>query len=343
MILTDDLTASLDSVSLPIFIVLASIVMVVSYGAIGLVALVSLFIYLPISFYLSKASDSNYRKVMAYAARRIKLSSKWIEDGPYLKYKKNTFINKIELLITKEYKSRDTDSLLRGSDSYIVGFGRILPYLVLILLGGYASDSQQGVVYWLAIPILAAIMNIPRTYLRYKNSSRSLKNIQTGQLKTSELDLEDSNVITNFDSHLIWSGSLANNLPSFTSEHNALLEKFRLIPELGGTPEKVLEYTIQRNGVNLSEGQKLRILLLRTILLYEQSSVFCEIKNNLGSIDSKLAFELLQYISSLKFVKFHDKSVQEILERTNIVADPSETGSISTVLKLEEKQKKRVS
>ncbi|MBS7675571.1 hypothetical protein KIN13_19380, partial [Vibrio cholerae] len=68
------------------------------------------------------------------------------------------------------------DTLLRGDLSYIIGFGRLIPFVLLGLLGTSESASVwDGAIFWLSIPLLAAVLALPRAYVSYKAVGRSLE------------------------------------------------------------------------------------------------------------------------------------------------------------------------
>ncbi|WP_194286488.1 hypothetical protein, partial [Pseudomonas helleri] len=110
-------------------------------------------------------------------AQRIEQCSVWLREGPWLKqFADRTALQSIERTLAGERFLRNVDTLLRGADSYIIGFGRLIPFVLLGLLG--TSESAMvwdGAIFWLSIPLLAAVLALPRSYVSYKAVGRTLK------------------------------------------------------------------------------------------------------------------------------------------------------------------------
>ena len=176
-VILDGIGASVNLLAIPIFLLFSILLSLLVFGTMGFWAIAVIGVFLPFSYLMSRFSDRNYRRIMDRAAQRIEQCSAWLRKGPFLKqFADRTALQSIERTLASECSLRNLDTLLRGADSYIIGFGRLIPFVLLGLLG--TSESAKvwdGAIFWLSIPLLAAVLALPRSYVSYKAVGRSLE------------------------------------------------------------------------------------------------------------------------------------------------------------------------
>ncbi|AXI61427.1 hypothetical protein DLD99_13420 [Pseudomonas kribbensis] len=320
-IVLDGTGASLGLFAIPLFLLLATLGAWVVYGASGLLVLGFIAVFIPVSYGLSRLSDRNYERVMEKHGERIEQCSRWLKEGPLRKqFPDPPLLNSIRTTLAEELRLRNRDTLLRGADSYIVGFGRLIPFVLLAAFGMSTSLwPWQGAVLWLAIPLLHAMLGLPRAYLGYRAVGRSLNELN--QLFTepdSKLDVsfdEQGDVL--FDENWpIWPSSLLGLIPGARDSDQPLiaelLSAFRLIPELEREAPLAMARFIEMDAENLSNGQRLRLQILRGVFLSRALNRGLLIDNDLSALDSDSLSSVTEALGKLEGVRFSPSAIQAI-------------------------------
>ncbi|OUM35294.1 hypothetical protein B8W72_08610 [Pseudomonas putida] len=327
-IVLDGFGTSVNLLVIPLFLMFSLLLAPLVFGAAGLWAIAVVGVFLPISYLLSRLSDRNYQQIMNLAAQRIEQCSAWLRNGPWLKqFADRTALHSIERTLADEGSLRNLDTLLRGADSYIIGFGRLIPFVILGLLGASESATVwDGAIFWLSIPLLAAVLALPRSYVSYKAVGRSLAALGSLYLNSSRHPLlrpataDQAGGVIEFDADWpIWPAALVELIPGpLDSQREALhtlLSAFRLVPELGQSPQQVLQLRIELDGGNLSVGQRLRLQLLRGAFLASTQGGKLSIDHDLSALDAAAALAVKDALERLPWVSFSPLAASAIVQR----------------------------
>lgn len=316
-VVIDGIGDTINLLAVPIFLIGATIFLLVEFGVGGLYCIAMCLLFIPFTYWLSRAADANYNSVIDLVSARIEWCSGWIRKGPFLKkFNKNSSFSVIVESTEEELVKRNIDTVLRGADSYLVGFGRLVPFVLMSVAGGAAYGLDwEGAIFWLAIPLLSAVLTMPKTIVSYKQVRRSLAELvkfHAGfQLESNQTNSDTSSDLRcfNFNSDWpIWSSELSGLLADLDSvgenEVSTLLVELRLIPEFGSTPELVLGKIIEINGGNVSDGQKTRIQLLRGFCAAKATGCKMVVNNDLSSLDASVAKSALLALTFTGVVEF---------------------------------------
>ncbi|MFJ4384020.1 hypothetical protein ACIP02_06715 [Pseudomonas sp. NPDC089408] len=327
-VVLDGFGASVNLLAIPLFLTFSILLAPLVFGAAGFWAIAVIGVFLPLSYLLSRLSDRNYQKIMSLTAQRIEQCSAWLRKGPWLKqFADRAALRSIERTLADEGSLRNLDTLLRGADSYIIGFGRLIPFVMLGLLGTSESATVwDGAIFWLSIPLLAAVLALPRSYVSYKAVGRSLEALGSLYLNSSRHPLlrpataDQSGGVIEFDADLpIWPAVLVELIPgpleSQRESLHMLLSAFRLVPELGQNPQQVLQMRIELDGGNLSAGQRLRLQLLRGVFLASTQGGKLSIDNDLSALDAAAALAVKDALERLPWVSFSPVAASAIVQR----------------------------
>lgn len=326
-VVLEGIGASFNLFAIPLFLMLAMLGAVSLYGATGLGVVLVIAAFIPLSYGLSKLSDRNYGRIMDKVMQRIEQCSTWLKDGPLLKqFFDPTSLPTVEQTLADELTLRDRDTLLRGADSYIIGFGRLIPFVLLAIFGaGVYLLPWDGAVFWLAIPLLSAMLGLPRAYLSFKAVDRSLIELDAlfeglDSKEASRLGASDGNSAVQFDEYWpIWPSSLValvpGQHPDKLAEVGPLLIAFRLVPELGCNVQAVADKLIEMDASNLSNGQRLRLQLIRGVFLARAQNRSLLIDHDLSSLDSAAAQRVMDALQRLPDVQFSPAAGQAIESR----------------------------
>ena len=323
-VILDGIGASVNLLAIPIFLLFSILLSLLVFGMTGFWAVAVIGVFLPFSYLMSRLSDRNYRRIMDRAAQRIEQCSAWLRKGPFLKqFADRTALQSIERTLASE---RSLDTLLRGADSYIIGFGRLIPFVLLGLLG--TSESAKvwdGAIFWLSIPLLAAVLALPRSYVSYKAVGRSLEALNGLYQNSSRYPVlqpaaAPSRGMIEFDADWpVWPATLAELIPgplqSQREDLHALLSAFRLVPELGQDPQQVLQLPIELDGSNLSAGQRLRLQLLRGVFLARAQGGTLSIDHDFPELDAAAARVVKDALERLTWVSFSPSAARAIAQR----------------------------
>lgn len=329
----DGLGSALSVFAIPVFLVCAGLGSVYLYGVAGLWVLILIAAFIPISYGLSVLSDRNYHKVMDKVAHRIEKCSLWIREGPFLKqFSCQKQLRDIQQTVSVELLLRDRDTLLRGIDSYIIGFGRLIPF---VLFGFVALSNNalpwEGASVWLAIPLLSAMLALPRGYLSYRTVSRSLTEL-SALLKHSE---ENSRVVLNASNNEgallfdpawpIWPSRFIDLIPGSSRDSfdplEQLLSAFGLVPELGASGLAVVRKSIEHQGKNLSDGQRFRLQLIRGVFLAQCTHRRLLINDDFSALDTAAACNARRVLEALPCVQFSPLAIAALERRTRSACD----------------------
>ncbi|WP_370931106.1 hypothetical protein [Bartonella sp. DGB1] len=319
----DNIMSAQSVIITPVFIFITTILSFYLYGIAGLFVISLIIILLPISHILSKLSDKNYQKIMDRTAERIELGSTWVKHGAYLKSIKNIQdLTKISRHVQEEVQLRNKDTFLKGLETYTIGFGRLFPYILTVILGiGLISTEWGGIIVWLSLPILSAILSFPQSYMAFKQANRSLAQLK--ELITISSCGETNNVnqptlkktITFSKEWPIWPTTLGELLQgkettlaeSFIEE---LLEVFLFIPEFGHNAQQALQKFIDYDGKNISDGQYFRLQLLRGVVLAHATQTTLYINESFANLDAIAAIRILNYLKKMENVVITDKIIK---------------------------------
>lgn len=324
-VILDGIGASVNLLAIPLFLVLSILLALLVFGSAGFWAVAVIGVFLPLSYLLSSLADRNYQRIMDRTAQRIEQCSIWLREGPWLKqFADRSAVQGIERTLAGERSLRNLDTLLRGADSYIVGFGRLVPFVLLGLLGtSEAAPAWDGAIFWLSIPLLSAVLALPRSYVSYKAVGRSLAALNGLYQNSSQhpglpsVAVEQPPAVIDFDVDWpIWPAALVELIPggpqNQSEELGVLLRVFRLVPELGQDPQRVLWLPIELDGKNLSAGQRLRLQLLRGVFLAQAQDKILNIDHDFSALDAAAAQAVKQALSELSWVSFSPAAAQAI-------------------------------
>lgn len=324
--------------ALPLFLLSSACFLLWEYGVNGLYCFLTTIIFLPLSFFLSNTATKNYDAIARLASKRIELASSWARDGAVLKQFDHTRrISDLADETKMELRKRNIDTVLRGADSYIVGFGRLVPFLILSILGGGAYKMEwDGSILWLSIPLLSGVLSLPRSFVNYINVKRSLCELadayRESSLTEDEIDVIGSAPKGHFDfdpNWPIWHSQLAGLLPKLDPEKNKLvselLTSLRLVPEFGLTSEAALKKVIAVDGNNISEGQKLRLQLLRGYFAAQNTGCKMLVDNDLSCLDTAVAKSTLRALVDSRGVEFTQEAHHAITVRRQLIAHREDT------------------
>ena len=341
-VILDGIGASVNLLAIPIFLLFSILLVLLVFGTTGFWAVAVIGVFLPFSWVLSRLSDRNYQRIMDRAAQRIEQCSAWLRKGPFLKqFADQTALQSIERTLASERCLRNLDTLLRGADSYIIGFGRLIPFVLLGLQGNSESAKVwDGAIFWLSIPLLAAVLALPRSYVSYKAVGRSLEALNSLYQNSSRHPVlrpaaDPSRGMIEFDADWpVWPAPLAELIPgplqSQREDLHALLCAFRLVPELGQDPQQVLQLPIELDGSNLSAGQRLRLQLLRGVFLARAQGGTLSIDHDFPELDAAAALAVKDALERLSWVSFSPSAAKAITQREDSPAQIPERAA-STV------------
>ncbi|AZE62328.1 MULTISPECIES: ABC transporter ATP-binding protein [Pseudomonas fluorescens group] len=335
-LILDGVGASVNLLAIPVFLLLSILLALLVFGTAGFWAVAVIGVFLPLSYLLSWLSDRNYQRIMDMAAQRIEQCSAWLREGPWLKqFADRTALQSIERTLAGERCLRNVDTLLRGADSYIIGFGRLIPFVLLGLVGSSESAPVwDGAIFWLSIPLLAAVLALPRSYVSYKAVGRSLEALNGLYQNSSGHSVlrpaaDQARSVIEFDADWpVWPAKLVELIPgpleSQREDLHALLGAFRLVPELGPDPQQVLQLPIELDGSNLSAGQRLRLQLLRGVFLARAQDGILSIDHDLCMLDAAAALAVKGALERLSWVSFSPSAASAIAQRKGSPADVGE-------------------
>ena len=335
-VILDGIGASVNLLAIPVFLLLSTLLALLVFGTTGFWGVAVIGVFLPLSYLLSSLSDLNYQRIMEMAAQRIELCSAWLRQGPWLKqFDDRTALQSIERTLAGECCLRNLDTLLRGADSYIIGFGGLMPFVLLGLLGTSESAAVwDGAIFWLSIPLLAAVLALPRSYVSYKAVCRSLEALNDLYQNSSRHPeprpaADQARGVIEFDTDWpVWPATLAELIPGpleSQREHlYALLGAFRLVPELGQNPQQVLQLPIALDASNLSAGQRLRLQLLRGVFLARAQDRTLHIDHDLAALDAAAALAVKDALERLSWVSFSPSAARAIAQREGTPAQIAE-------------------
>ncbi|MFJ3521400.1 ABC transporter ATP-binding protein [Pseudomonas sp. NPDC090203] len=336
-VILDGIGASVNLLAIPVFLLLSILLALLVFGSGGFWAVAVISLFLPLSYLLSMLSERNYQRIMNVAAQRIEQCSAWLREGPWLKqFAEWTALQSIERTLAGERSLRNLDTLLRGADSYIIGFGRLIPFVLLGLLG--TSESVMvwdGAIFWLSIPLLAAVLALPRSYVSYKTVGRSLEALNDLYQNSSRhpvlrpFGVDQTGSVIKFDADWpIWPAALVELIPGPLEipqeDLQMLLVAFRLVPELGEDPQQVLQVPIELDGSNLSAGQRLRLQLLRGVFLAHMQGGTLSIDHDFSVLDTAAALAVKDALERLSWVSFSPSAAGAIEQREGSPAQVDE-------------------
>lgn len=333
-VVLDGIGETVNLLAIPLFLILSTYLLLSNYGIKGFYCSVIIFVFLPISFFLSKIAGKNYDAVVDLASSRIELGSSWIRNGPLLKQFGITMeFAELAAKAKVELQKRNIDTALRGADSYIVGFGRLVPYAFLSIMGGSAYKMDwDGSVFWLAMPLLSAVLDLPRAFLNYKNVKRSLSELACAYAGSSPIQPGDQAFCSlttepfDFDPNWpIWPSKLAGLLPDSETADVAhtsdLLKSLRLVPEFGPSCATATSKLIGIDGNNISEGQRLRVQLLRGYFAARKLRRKMLVDNHLACLDAQVAKSAMRVLVDSGFVEFTQEAQKAINRRRQHTAE----------------------
>jgi len=336
-VILEGIGTSVNLLAIPVFLLLSILMAFLVFGTAGLWAVAVIGVFLPFSYLLSRLSDRNYQRIMDMTAQRIEQCSAWLRRGPWLKqFADRTALQNIERTLTGERGLRNLDTLLRGADSYIIGFGRLIPFVLLGLLGTSESATVwDGAIFWLSIPLLAAVLALPRAYVSYKAVGRSLEALDGLYQSTSRQPVlqnvaaDQTRSVIEFDVDWpIWPATLVELVPgpleSQREDIQALLGAFLLIPELGQGPQQVMQLPIELDGSNLSAGQRLRLQLLRGVFLARTRNGTLSIDHDFSVLDAAAALAVRDALERLSWVSFSPSAARAIAQREGSAMEVAE-------------------
>lgn len=308
-LLLDNFAKGLLYYTTPIIMLIISIVLYAFLGYMAFYALLFMLLFLPLSIYLAKKSDDNYEKILMMSQERVLDFKRWFPYAPYKSQfsnnglSTNLGIDILESKINREKRLRSLDTALRGVDGYIVGFGRLIPLVLLSIFGFSVSTLEEKditIFLWLCIPILQLVLSLPSTYTAKKMVNRALSDLDSLVDKGIPHKCED---ITQEDymSWPIWSEKVGNLIPFIVGLDKNVIEtilnKFRLIPELGDEVDDVLVYMVAMDGSNLSSGQLVRLKVMRGFLFSFIERRPFRLTASLDSLDSEVSLSIVDFVN----------------------------------------------
>lgn len=303
----DEIPKTTALVSLPIFLAASTALFCWYLGAVGGYALLLLASVVPMCYWLGKAGAANFESVMRHTTRRIERCSHWIKVGPKLRqFGQHEDLQSIHTNMEKELIKRDHDSMYRGLDAYLVGFGRLMPAIVMGVVGSTALGPDGGMLVWLSMPLLAALLNLPRCYVSFRSTRLCLRKLNQLLPSRKRCDTSTQHLATEryfpFDEGWpIWPGRLCALLPSVSDTDNnelaRLASELQLVPELGGDLEALMAKTIDVDARNISSGQRCRLQLMRGLLIAKHSGWRMVVDSELPSLNGDLKGQVLLALS----------------------------------------------
>ena len=311
-IILDNLSPAIQFYTSPLLILFISIYFFLSEGLLGLFVIILVFIFIPITLLLSKKSNQNYQRVMDLTSTRIENFKSWLRYAPYklqlgmvdAELKEHSEIAK------REVKWRNFDTIIRGIDGYIIAFGRIIPFAILMFLDYIHPNSGVYTSFiWFSIPILQVILSIPSSYTYNKAANKSIQEINI-VLRQAYIDKVGANnnesLVLDVD-WPIWRGQLKALVPDLEHVEKSflidLLSAARLIPEFGESIDAALEKIIDLDGKNISKGQLLRLQIFRGCVLAYLNNQKLYIDNEFFSLDMMVKENLLEFLNNNKYIE----------------------------------------
>lgn len=256
-----------------------------AHSADMVLALGSLALFAPASIALAIADDRVFARVMTASGRRLEACRRWLHLGPvYLNWRRLKGLDQIRELTASEVRLRNLDTVLRGADTYVVNFGRVLPFALLtaLLLSNDGGTPPSFESYWLALPLIGMMMDFPRSYVSFRNAGRALAELNS--LQFTELSAHAESLVLDGRWQL-WSGTVEDNLMGVHAHTHTVLARLGLVGELGASGDAVLALRVEPGGRNLSAGQQLRLLVARGLTEALMLGVKLRIERSLASLD----------------------------------------------------------
>lgn len=306
-ILLDNFFKSLSYYFMPIIIVIILIVLCFFLGYLAFYSLLLMFLFLPLSVCLARKSATNYSSILAMSKERVLEFKRWSRYAPYkiqlfnMGLCKDVGIDDIESKLKLENMHRSLDTALRGVDGYLIGFGRLMPLIILSLFGFSVStlnEKDTTIFLWLCIPTLQLILSLPSTYTAKKMVDKSLSDLNS----LIESNKCNENITPrDYMGWPVWSGSIQNLIPFMTDINEdfarTMLTKFRLIPEIGDNLDQVLDYAVSIDGQNLSSGQLVRLKIIRGFVFsYSKNKPF-HLIDSLDNLDHEIYLSIAGFVN----------------------------------------------
>ena len=265
---------------------------------INLMFFASLAIFIPISVLIGNKSSKYAKLIYKFSKERIENASFYLKYRKYLHNWSCTEkpLNKIKDITQKEVQAHNLDSWWRSLDLYCIVFGRGIPSLCVLIAALIFNQTYQFnlLEIWLTLPCIALILESGRFFADFTRAQQAFLHYNyILDLKKSEKDY-----IVLDECWSIWEGTLADNCLDEIGLNSTLYEELRLEKELANSNNLNVKFIqLQHGGINISHGQKLRILIIRAINLAIAENKPLYITLPLTGLDSDICYKLQKIIS----------------------------------------------
>ncbi len=285
MVLLDFLSVFMKLFFFPIAMIIGLSFIYMLEGAMGIFAVSILTLFVGMSWYIAKKSMFLAKAIYALSKSRIDISSLFIKYRPYLKnWNESKKLDEIEQITKEEINLRNKDSFWKSLDLYLIVFGSAIPIILILMHDIWISKLSNNyltVILWFSPPLIALIMEMGRFFSDYTMASQAFNELSTN-LRLNDTP-QPSEIILN-DTWEIWDGSIEDNiLHELNTSGMDFLNILNLKEELFDSTAKCR--SLRFLGENVSQGQKVRILIIRALNIAIAEDLPLKIEIPLNSLD----------------------------------------------------------
>lgn len=283
-----DFVASREDYYANLISIVAVICFIVSYiGLQGISILIMAALGLGLVNLIQRASLHAFEKVNEFSASRNQRISKILEYREAIvgiSERSENAARELRETLGRERRWLAIDSALKVGETYLGMVLKLLPFIVAMIathFGLRMATSQAQLILWISIPISAAILAMPRQLQSIKGRSDGID----ATWDSTQNRQQTAETAIRFGEHQnIWRASLSVNLLGSSSFHRESLKELGLWEELGlSAVSRPFDFRLDPD--QLSEGQKQRLIILRSVSLARASSRTLIIDSPLHALD----------------------------------------------------------
>ncbi|MFZ4402715.1 MAG: hypothetical protein ACOYOK_01320 [Pseudobdellovibrionaceae bacterium] len=292
------------------------------FGFASMFIVLSILLIIPMVRLLTSKSDYYFKHALKITDIRTHMASQLIDAHVLiasLGFSNSYRVKKLKNVLKKENLVRNYDSFYRCLELYFEIFLKFLPCLLIIIVYRFVLPSKYQIssqLFWLTLPLIGVMFQLPRGLIGSRTVFRSQKVLSDSFLL--RINRLHQKVYLNKDWE-VWKGTLIDNI-LYTNDSAFMMQKLNLEYEIG------LGRIIESQGLNISAGQKTRIIFLRAlnIALKNQENLYIDLSfDSLDAKNKNRIRNMLDHYNGKISIELSEESKDSLFRTTSIPAEVS--------------------